>query len=122
MPTGPRSSKPFTASATASLSTGMRHSLRLRLLLLLVAVPTLALASVAIAARVSNDSNFDGHLQFQIIPVQRAGGGPTGISDNNEIPVYKTELDLTDASQAVTFDPGTGEAFTIQAQPGFIQA
>ena len=99
----------------------MRHSLRLRVLLILVTVPVLALASVAIAARLSSDSNLDGKLQFQIQPIRRAGGGPTSVNDNNEIPVYTTELDLDAITRSATFDTGS-EAYTIQAEPGFIEA
>lgn len=100
----------------------MRHSLRLRLLAVLVAVPVLALVSVAIAARIASDSNLDGRLQFQIQPVRRAGGGPTGIDENNDIPVFTTEIDLDTDSRTVTFDPGTGEAYTIEAERGFLTA
>jgi len=99
----------------------MRHSLRLRLLIILVTVPVLALVSVAVAARLSSDSNLDGRLQFQIQPVRRAGGGPTGVNDNNEIPVYTTELDLEALTRSATFDTGS-EAYTIQAEPGFVEA
>jgi signal transduction histidine kinase len=99
----------------------MRHSLRLRLLLILVVVPVVALASVAIAARVSSDSNLDGRLQFEIAPIRRAGGGPTNPNDTNEIPVYTTELDLEAISRSATFDTGT-ETFQIQAEPGFVEA
>ena len=100
----------------------MRHSLRLRLLLVLVAVPVAALASVAVAVRISNDSNLDGRLQFQIQPILRAGGGlvPSGPAD---IPPVTTEVDLNPNSQPVTFeDPATGQAFTIQAERGFVEA
>ncbi len=100
----------------------MRHSLRLRLLAVLVAVPVLALVSVAVAARIASDSNLDGRLQFQIQPVRRAGGGPTGIDENNDIPVFTTEIDLDTDSRTVTFDPGTGEAYTIEAERGFLTA
>ena len=99
----------------------MRHSLRLRLLAVLVAVPVLALISVAVAARLSSDSNLDGRLQFQIQPIRRAGGGPTSSTDDNEIPVYTTELDLDAIARSATFDTGS-EAYTIQAEPGFIEA
>jgi len=100
----------------------MRHSLRLRLLLILVAVPVAALASVAVVARISSDSNLDGRLQFEIMPVRRVGGGLTGVDENNEIPVFRTEIDLDTGSQPVTFDTGTGDAYTIQAERGFLEA
>jgi two-component system sensor histidine kinase BaeS len=100
----------------------MRHSLRLRLLVILIAVPVVALVSVAIAARISSDSTLDGRLQFQIQPLRRAGGGPTGTDENNEIPVFTTQLDI-DSSRGVTFtDPATGDEYAIQAEPGFIEA
>ena len=88
----------------------MRHSLRLRLLAVLVAVPVLALISVAVAARLSSDSNLDGRLQFQIQPIRRAGGGPTSSTDDNEIPVYTTELDLDAIARSATFDTGSVSA------------
>lgn len=101
----------------------MRHSLRLRLLLVLFAVPVIALASVAVAARISSDSNFDRRLQFQIVPVKRAGGGPTNPDQPEpEFPVFTTEIDLDPQSQPVTFDPGDGQAYTIQAERGFLEA
>jgi len=100
----------------------MRHSLRLRLLLILVTVPLLALVSVAIAARVSSDSTVASRLRFQIVPVQRAGGGPTGINEADDIPVFTTEIDFESNSQPVVFDTGTGQAYTIQAERGFIEA
>lgn len=100
----------------------MRHSLRLRLLAVLVAVPVVALLSVAVAARIASDSNLDGRLQFQIQSARRAGGGPTGVDDNNEIPVFQTEIDLEDGNRTVTFDPGTGDTYTIEAEPGFVEA
>lgn len=101
----------------------MLHSLRIRMLLILVLVPVVALASVAIAARISNDSTLDSRLQFQIQPVIRAGGGPTNPGDTNDIPVFTTEVDIDPSSQPVTFeDPATGQAFTIQAERGFVQA
>lgn len=101
----------------------MRHSLRLRLLLVLVLVPLAALASVAVAARIASDSNLDGKLQFQIQPVKRAGGGPTNPDrPETDLPVFTTEIDIDPNSQPVTFDPGDGQAFTIQAERGFVDA
>lgn len=101
----------------------MRHSLRLRLLLVLVLVPLAALASVAVAARIASDSNLDGKLQFQIEPVKRAGGGPTNPDrPETDLPVFTTEIDIDPNSQPVTFDPGDGQAYTIQAQRGFVDA
>lgn len=101
----------------------MRHSLRLRLLLVLVLVPVTALASVAIAARIASDSNLDGKLQFQIQPVRRVGGGPTNPDrPDTDLPVFTTEIDIDPDSQPVTFDPGNGEAYTIQAERGFVDA
>lgn len=101
----------------------MRHSLRLRLLLILVLVPLAALASVAVAARIASDSNLDGKLQFQIQPVKRAGGGPTNPDrPETDLPVFTTEIDIDANSQPVTFDPGDGQAYTIQAERGFVDA
>lgn len=101
----------------------MRHSLRLRLLLVLVLVPLAALASVAIAARIASDSNLDGKLQFQIQPVKRAGGGPTNPDrPETDLPVFTTEINIDPNSQPVTFDPGDGQAYTIQAERGFVDA
>lgn len=101
----------------------MLHSLRIRLLLILILVPVLALTSVAIAARISNDSTLDSRLKFHIQPVIRAGGGPTNPGDTNEIPIFTTEVDIDPSSQPVTFeDLATGQAFTIQAERGFVQA
>ena len=95
----------------------MRHSLRLRLLLILVAVPVAALAFVAIAARLSSDSNLDSRLQFEILPVPSQPG-----IDDNEVPGFRTEIDLQTASQPVTFDTGTGQVYTVQAGRGFLEA
>lgn len=101
----------------------MRHSLRLRLLLILVLVPVAALASVAVAARIASDSNLDGKLQFQIVPVKRAGGGPTNPDrPETDLPVFTTEINIDPNSQPVTFEPGDGQAYTIQAQRGFVDA
>ena len=101
----------------------MRHSLRLRLLLVLVLVPLAALASVAVAARIASDSNLDGKLQFQIQPVKRAGGGPTNPDrPETDLPVFTTEIDIDPNSQPVTFEPGDGQAYTIQAERGFVDA
>ena len=101
----------------------MLHSLRLRLLLILVLVPIAALASVAIAARIASDSNLDGRLQFQIVPIKRAGGGPTNPErPATDLPVYTTEINIDPNSQPVTFDPGDGQAYTIQAERGFVEA
>jgi signal transduction histidine kinase len=100
----------------------MRHSLRLRLLLILVAVPGLALLSVAVVARIASDSSLDNRLKFQIVPVQRAGGGPQNPNDDQSIPVFSTEIDLDPSSQPVTFDTGDGQAYTITAERGFVQA
>ena len=101
----------------------MRHSLRLRLLLILVLVPVAALASIAVAARLASDSNLDGKLQFQIQPVKRAGGGPTNPDQpETDLPVFTTEIDIDPNSQPVTFEPGDGQAYTIQAERGFVDA
>lgn len=101
----------------------MLHSLRVRLLLILVLVPIAALASVAIAARIASDSNLDGRLQFQIVPIRRVGGGPTNPErPATDLPVYTTEINIDPNSQPVTFDPGDGQAYTIQAERGFVEA
>ncbi|MEO8538826.1 MAG: ATP-binding protein [bacterium] len=101
----------------------MRHSLRLRLLLILVVVPVAALASVAVAARYANDSNLDSRLQFQIAPLKRAGGGPTNPDrPETDLPVFTTEINIDPNSQPVTFEPGDGQAYTIQAERGFVEA
>ncbi|MGE3073494.1 MAG: sensor histidine kinase [Dehalococcoidia bacterium] len=101
----------------------MTRSLRNRLLFVMVAIPVLALVSVAIAVRVSSDSNIDSRLSFEIVPVRRVGGGLTNPDDDPAVmPVFETKIDLS-SSQPVTFvDTGTGEQFTIQADRGFVDA
>ncbi|MGE0599287.1 MAG: sensor histidine kinase [Dehalococcoidia bacterium] len=101
----------------------MTRSLRNRLLFVMVAIPVLALVSVAIAVRVSSDSNIDSRLSFEIVPVRRVGGGLTNPDDDPAVmPVFETKIDLSN-SQPVTFvDTGTGEQFTIQADRGFVDA
>ncbi len=100
----------------------MRHSLRWRLLAMLAAVPVLALVAVAVAARVTADSQLDqNRLKFQIQQVRRVGGGLAGGSED-EFPVFTTEVGLESGSQPVLFDPGTGDAYTLRADMGFIEA
>lgn len=101
----------------------MRHSLRWRLLGVLAALPALALLAVAIAARMTADSQLDQtRLKFQIQQVRRVGGGLSGANEDNEFPVFTTEVGLESDSQPVLFDPGTGDAYTLRADMGFIEA
>lgn len=101
----------------------MRHSLRWRLLGVLVAIPVIALVAVAVAARMTADSQLDqNRLKFQIQQVRRVGGGLTGVDEDDEFPVFTTEVGLETNSQPVLFDPGTGDAYTLRADMGFIEA
>lgn len=101
----------------------MRHSLRWRLLAVLAAIPVLALLAVAVAARMTADSQLDqNRLKFQIQQVRRVGGGLTGVNEDDEFPVFTTEVGLKSDSQPVLFDPGTGDAYTLRADMGFIEA
>lgn len=99
------------------------RSLRWRLLAVLVTIPVLALASVAVAARMTADSHLDqNRLKFQIQQIRRVGGGLTDPNQPDESPVFTTEVGLESNSQPVLFDPGTGDAYTLQADKGFIEA
>lgn len=98
----------------------MRHSLGLRLLVVLIAIPVVALASVAIAARYTNDSALSDSLNFTVQPVRR-GGGPRQPDDAEALP-RDTQFTIGPGAQPVLFDPGTGEAYLIQAERGFIDA
>lgn len=101
----------------------MRHSLRWRLLGVLVAIPVIALVAVAVAARMTADSQLDqNRLKFQIQQVRRVGGGLTGPFGDDDSPVFTTEIGLESDSQPVLFDPGTGDAYTLRADMGFIEA
>lgn len=101
----------------------MRHSLRWRLLAVLVAIPVAALVAVAVAARMTADSQLDqNRLKFQIQQVRRVGGGLTGTNEDEEFPVFTTEVGLEADSQPVLFDPGTGDAYTLRADMGFVEA
>jgi signal transduction histidine kinase len=98
----------------------MRHSLGLRLLVVLIAIPVVALASVAIAARYTNDSALSDSLRFTVQPVRR-GGGPRLPDDPEPLP-RDTQFTIGPGAQPVLFDPGTGEAYLIQAESGFVEA
>ncbi len=50
------------------------------------------------------------------------GGGLSGANEDNEFPVFTTEVGLESDSQPVLFDPGTGDAYTLRADMGFIEA
>src|SRR3990172_978314 len=123
MRNGQSTSKRFTGWVTGSPSTGMRHSLRWRLLAVLVTVPVLALVAVAVAARMTADSQLNqDRRKDEIQQVRRVGGGLTGVNEDNEFPVFTTEVGLETDSQPVLFDPGTGDAYTLRADMGFIEA
>lgn len=90
---------------------------------MLVAIPVAALVAVAVAARMTADSQLDqNRLKFQIQQVRRVGGGLTGTNEDEEFPVFTTEVGLEADSQPVLFDPGTGDAYTLRADMGFVEA
>lgn len=90
---------------------------------MLVAIPVVALVAVAVAARITADSQLDqNRLKFQIQQVRRVGGGLTGANEDDEFPVFTTEVGLETDSQPVLFDPGTGDAYTLRADMGFVEA
>lgn len=104
----------------------MSRSLRTRILVALIALPVAALACAWVATLWSTRNEFDDGIAFRIVPVARgSGAGVRPVNPDEfdaQIIADATPVSVGPDARAVVFEPEPGQAYVLEAEPGFIDA
>ncbi len=111
-------------SVTDSRNISMVNSLRFRLLVAMIVLPVVALVSVGVVMTWTTHARLDGSFKFTVVPVSTGGRGGLQYVDPDEllIDVESSPPALEPNTNPLIYEPETGDAYLLRADPGFVAA
>ncbi|MEX1102637.1 MAG: HAMP domain-containing protein, partial [Dehalococcoidia bacterium] len=102
----------------------MATSLRFRLLIAMIALPVIALVSVGVVMTWSTSTKLDDSFRFTVVPVSTGGRGGLRYVDPDEflVDVQSSPPAIEPNTNPLIYEPETGEAYLLRADPGFVAA